>query len=64
MWVARDKEDNVLALYIYKPIRKETYWTHDERLDISRGRWMYLPKDMFPDLKWEDEPLEVNIITI
>lgn len=59
MWVARDK-DGTLALYKEKPVRgsldKErwvTFWPAYECFEIDRS--------LFSNLKWEDEPIEVDI---
>lgn len=54
MWVARDK-DNVLTLYKNKPYRNGDYWTCDIPYLIIDESW-------FPELKWENEPLEVTLI--
>ena len=58
-WVARCSEDyyNDLYLFIYNPpTRMATYWFGGFAWDS-----MKLPKEMFPDLKWEDEPVPVEI---
>ncbi len=59
MWVARDK-NNSLWLYKEKPYRNEIYecWQ-------SEDPYVYvgpIDKTLFPNLKWEDEPIEVTII--
>lgn len=60
MWVARDK-DNRLFLYAIKPIKHgndEQYYIpmpHDYLI-------MEIDKNLFPTLKWEDEPIEVEIM--
>ena len=55
-WVARDK-DGVLNLHFLEPSR-----------DLEEGDWggpvgmsMLLPPGLFPDLTWNDKPLEVYI---
>ena len=54
-WVARDK-DNIPRLHYDKPER------------TSGGYWQggfkssYLPRNAFPDLTWDDDPIEVEII--
>lgn len=54
-WVARDKDE---ALFFGKnePERLVTVW-------CGFDEFIALPSDMFPDLKWEDEPrkCELNI---
>lgn len=59
-WLARDsREDPVFGLGLFlhhtKPIRDIDSWSG---LTIM----MPLPWDSFPGLKWEDEPIEVEII--
>lgn len=58
-WVARDsREDPVfglgLILHSRKPTREGDAWSNNTI-------WMHLPWEMFPELKWEDEPMEVEI---
>ena len=56
LWVARDKRGE-LFLYKNKPI-----------LDCDFGIWFSdldcmgtISKNLFPELKWEDEPIEVEL---
>ena len=57
MWVARDKDD-MLFLYKTKPKRDNIF----EDWDMSLyGDCMKLNKKLFPKLKWEDEPIEVEL---
>ena len=58
-WVARDKEYNSyfglgLVLFNGKPRRSCNCW--------SGTIAAQLPWEIFPDIKWEDEPMEVEII--
>lgn len=60
-WIARD-EDNMVCYHTKEP--------HRVKDDIFMGLWESengesgeLPKTMFPDLKWKDEPRKV-LITI
>ena len=55
-WVARDK-DGQLGVYDILPIRGNTCWYPQVRFE----NWV-LPENAFPDLKWEDEPIEVELI--
>lgn len=60
MWVARDIT-NKLWLFIDKPIRDKYvlgYWGCENACEC-----MELDSKLFPDLKWEDEPIEVNLIS-
>lgn len=57
-WVARDSEHNPysglgLVLFKEKPIRYGDCW--------SGAIVSQLPWKLFPDLKWEDEPIEVEV---
>lgn len=60
-WVARD-EDGRLCLYQNKPKReaydflRRGYWTD------RTNQYVDFPSNLFPDLTWEDEPQEVEII--
>lgn len=55
MWVARDK-DGDLKFFANKPIRNEDYWA-----EHPLGEFCRINDWLFPELKWEDEPIEVNI---
>lgn len=57
MWVARNK-DGWLVLFNSKPIRGDEFWYTDSRDDDS----MPIDSSLVPDLKWEDEPIEVEIV--
>lgn len=52
LWVARDK-DNTLAVYNEKPERDIRY----NKEWLSYG--LVIDSNLFPNLKWEDEPLAV-----
>lgn len=57
-WVARD-EDGALYVFASRPQRakgiyKEDIWDNGDAA-------LPLPKSIFPDLKWEDEPIEVEL---
>lgn len=64
-YVARDKYDARLWLYLRKPVRDTDSW-----IPCDIGKALYpecefknlgLNKDDFENLKWEDEPVEVFI---
>lgn len=57
MYVARDK-DGALWLYSEKPLRDEEdcIWVSD----INKN--MQINSEEFPQLEWEDEPIEVKLI--
>ena len=68
MWASRDKNGS-LRLYIEKPVQKQKIkdseyetcldWCTD--VDKMIG---YLPSNLYPELKWGDEPVEVSIVPI
>lgn len=58
-YVARDKFQDFLSLFTKKPYRSD-----EQSLGIwkyASGSCMSLPEKAFKDLKWEDEPLEVEV---
>lgn len=55
MWAARDQNGN-LTLFSQKPSRFST-----QPIWISMGEEMYLDSKLFPNLKWEDEPISVEL---
>lgn len=57
-WVAKDK-DGETTIHKNYPERRECYWWSDEN---NCQEDYNLDSDLFPDLKWEDEPLEVELI--
>ena len=58
MWIARDK-DQTLWLFENKPVREDDLWSNSDsdcmKLSDTTGQ-------LFPDLKWEDEPIEVDLV--
>lgn len=54
LWIARNANGS-LFMYEKKPRR-----CHDLKTWQS-GRFCQMPKHLFPDLTWEDEPIEVEI---
>lgn len=52
-YVARD-ESNDLWLYEKYPVRMGNYWLNDNFI-------MSIPNELFPNLKWEDEPIKVEL---
>lgn len=55
MWVARDK-DGTLIMFHEKPIRRIDYWGPSDDNEVFT-----ITEGLFPNLKWEDEPLEVEL---
>ena len=64
-YVARDKYDNVLRLYLGKPYRcSGEFYTISEGCFVTRQEYFYqfgLDKKDFEYLKFEDEPIEVFV---
>lgn len=56
MWVARNKTGEVILFY-KKPERKDGYWLSKD------GKYFTINFTQFPTLKWEDEPLEIELIS-
>ena len=56
MWVARDMNGS-LNLFLDKPIRDFEEWTPSDKL----LQYITIPSLEFADLKWEDEPIEVEL---
>lgn len=61
MWIARDK-DGSLWLYNEKPTRDEkgSCWINES--NITNEGLCTLQPTMFPELKWEDEAMEVDLL--
>ena len=58
-YIARDAFMEELCLYSDKPYRNSDglgIWK------MNKGGIIRLPKEIFPDLKWEDEPMMVEIM--
>ena len=58
MWVARDKGGS-LYLYKDKPLRDLNVFVAAKRHTCS---FMKINKEEFSDIKWEDEPIEVELV--
>ncbi len=56
MYIARDK-DRELFLYIERPTRRDEYW-ESTRYELA------LDYTLFPNLRWEDEPIEVDLFDV
>lgn len=61
-WVARDSEQASNTLHFHRnQVKRGTfYW---ENIDSNKpiGESLILPIDSFPHVKWEDEPIEVEL---
>jgi hypothetical protein len=76
LWVARDKRNNKIHLYLLKPVRDKdcVEWVYPDSDELSKlfvenpelkefydsGCLMHIQllTSAFPNLKWEDEPLQ------
>lgn len=69
MWIARDK-DGWLCLYKEKPVRQlvEEFWMDADinyYLDYKEdgvGCFKIIDSELYPELTWEDEPIEIEIL--
>jgi len=60
MFIARDKRLNLLFLYDRMPERRGgNIWVLPS--NQKNGFSQEIDKDLFPDLRWEDEPIKVEI---
>lgn len=58
-WLVRDKDGTLNLFYgSDKPIKRgqDEYWSV-----VAGAVFEYLPREMFPDLIWESDPIEVEI---
>lgn len=62
MWVARDN-NKLLFLYRDKPIKVQSGGYHRSISRISGDCWE-INSELFPNLKFEDEPLEVGLVEV
>lgn len=60
-WVARDKFQDRLVLFNDKPYRPEEGQLGIWKMDNGGVISLPMSRDFFPELKWEDEPVEVEI---
>lgn len=61
MWIARDT-DGTLKGYNERPIREGTWWQIRHYLENEYYQdTIILDRTLFPNLTWEDEPVEVVI---
>lgn len=59
-WVARDEDGQLCIFYGDKPLRGGcNRWWHPEH--CPEGDWMTIDDKMFPNLTWEDKPIEVEL---
>ena len=58
LWIARDESGHLFA-YKHKPTRAKDIWYDDNGFNSEIGN--KLPDDWFPDLRWEDEPVELVV---
>lgn len=64
-WVCRDKKDNALNLHAEEPYRTYSHYNTDDKPDwweSDCASFLPLDNSLFPNLTWDDEPIEVEII--
>ena len=64
-WVCRDKRHNALNLHVEKPYRTYSHYSTDDKPDwweSDCASFLPLDNNLFPDLTWESDPIEVEII--
>lgn len=61
LWVTRDKYAVRCKLFARKPKRWSCYWSDAGYNNAYENVLLLLDSDLFPNLKWEDEPLEVEL---
>lgn len=54
MWIARDK-DGLLYLHIDKPMRVRSFFINES------NRSIWINKDLFPEVTFENSPVEVEL---
>ena len=59
LWAARD-QDGEIWVYSRKPDRCTECWDLEDKSPEDNMAEIYM--GLFPDLKWEDEPIEVEIV--
>lgn len=63
MWITRDREGyGGLKVWLKKPTRGNLSWKVDVRTDMYNS--FTLPPERFPEVTWESEPLEVDLIPV
>ena len=65
MWIARDKDGRLFLFTFVKPVRRdeEGCWVKDEHCgDLADS--IRLDDNLFPQLTWDDEPMEVGLFPI
>ena len=65
MWIAKDKDRRLFLFTFVKPVRKDEdgCWVKCEHCDdLACG--IRLDDNLFPQLTWDDEPMEVGLFPI
>ena len=65
MWIARDKDRRLHLFTFVKPVRKDEdgCWVKGEHCGELAGS-IRLDDNLFPQLTWDDEPMEVGLFPI
>lgn len=59
MWITRDKNNQLLLHPFRYPVRIGNKWMQEKGFHSCR-----IPNYLFPNLKWEDEPIEVFLTLV
>lgn len=61
MWIARDKDGDLNAWNV-KPLRDTKYlmFRGSINMDINKQTFIHLPKTDFPEVTWENSPVEIK----
>ena len=59
MWIARDKDGHLVLFTKDKPIRSLNDWQDQN----NSATWVYIDDCYAPMLTWEDEPIEVKLVS-
>lgn len=65
MWIAKDKGADCCSIFEDKPVRyRGQHWVTVRRNcdGFQVGMIGVLPPHMYKDLKWEDEPIEAELV--
>lgn len=63
-WLCRDKLDNCLLLHSDEPYRICSGYNIDNKEDVwesDEASFFTLDRDLFPEIKWESEPVKVKL---
>ena len=64
IWIARGEDDNYCILFKEKPYKYYDWFCkkHFFKTDSMYGTYMCLPGDEFPEVTFENSPIEVELV--